>query len=116
MAERIEVIYKQNVTDPLGEGAKKSIKDFLDLEIGFIRTKQVYTVDIDLIGILEEVRQHFMKPVTITSGCRCANHNYRIGGAKDSQHIYGRAADIQVKDTPPEKVYEFIDGRFQGLF
>lgn len=58
----------------------------------------------DLVAILEEVRAHFGKPVHITSGCRCAVHNARVGGAKLSQHTYARASDITIRDVPPEDV------------
>ena len=43
---------------------------------------------------LEEVRTRLGKPVTITSGYRCPALNAAIGGAKDSQHMRGEAADF----------------------
>lgn len=67
------------------------------------------TVDVELIGILEQVREHFGKPVHINSGCRCVEHNTVIRGAKSSQHIIGRAADIVVNDTKPSEVAEFLE-------
>ena len=67
------------------------------------------TVDTETIRVLEIVRQQFMRPVYITSGCRCADHNYRIGGSQNSQHILGRAVDFKVKDVEPKEVYEFLD-------
>ncbi|RKY84511.1 phosphoribosylformylglycinamidine synthase [candidate division KSB1 bacterium] len=48
MAYRIEVIYKNNVLDPTGEGVKKSIKNFLHLGVDSVKTKQVYTIDAEL--------------------------------------------------------------------
>jgi len=67
------------------------------------------TVDAGLIDLLEEVRNHFDKPVVITSGCRCPEYNERVGGSAGSQHKLGRAADIIVADTDPEHVYAFLD-------
>lgn len=67
------------------------------------------TVDVILIMLLESVRRHFDKPVTITSGCRCEHHNNNVGGSSRSQHLLGRAADIVVKDVEPLKVYQFLD-------
>ena len=67
------------------------------------------TVDIGLIEILEKVRKHFGKPITINSACRCDNHNKAVGGADKSQHKLGRAADIVVKGKTPEQVAEFIN-------
>jgi len=74
------------------------------------------TVDVELISILETVRNHFGKSVTITSGNRCTAYNAKIGGAKASLHIESRAADFIVKDTDPEDVYnaltKFVGNRF----
>lgn len=33
-------------------------------------------------------------PVTVTSGCRCPDHNAEVGGGETSFHIRGKAADI----------------------
>lgn len=45
---------------------------------------------------LELVRALFNAPVVITSGYRCPALNAAVGGAKDSAHMYGRAADFIV--------------------
>lgn len=58
----------------------------------------------DLVEILEGIRAHYGKPIHVTSGCRCAAHNARVGGAKFSQHTYARASDIAIRDVPPEDV------------
>jgi uncharacterized protein YcbK (DUF882 family) len=67
------------------------------------------TVDTTLLNVLEEVRGYFGKPVTITSGCRCESHNKDVGGSQNSQHLYGRAADIVVAQTSPQSVYDFVN-------
>ena len=36
-------------------------------------------------------------PIIITSGYRCEVHNSAVAGARRSQHLLGRAADIKVK-------------------
>lgn len=68
------------------------------------------TVDAKLLQILERVRVQFNSPVIITSGCRCEVYNSLpiIGGAKKSLHLWGKAADIVVKDVEPKDVYEFL--------
>ena len=52
-------------------------------------------IDTALAELLERIREHFGKPVTITSAYRTPAHNAKAGGAKFSQHLYGRAADIR---------------------
>ncbi len=67
------------------------------------------TVDVDTLALLESIREHFMSPVTITSACRCADHNAAVGGAKHSQHVYGRAADIKVTGVSPLEISWFAE-------
>ena len=62
--------------------------------------------------MLEAIRVHFDKPVVITSGCRCPAHNEAEGGAPNSQHKLGRAADIVVADTEPDDVATFVERTF----
>lgn len=47
-----------------------------------------------LVTVLERLRALDGRPLKIVSGYRSAAYNRRIGGARNSQHIYGRAADI----------------------
>lgn len=64
------------------------------------------------INVLEPLRERF-GVIRITSGFRCYNLNERIGGARNSQHLTGEAADIHVGSTEVgKKMYEFI---FQNL-
>ena len=66
-------------------------------------------VDYELLRVLERVREHFDAPVVVTSGARCAAHNQSVGGSDRSQHLLGKAADIQVKGIDPKIVYQFLD-------
>ena len=61
-------------------------------------------VHYELVGRLQQLRDYFRAPVTITSGCRCPRYNLYVGGAPMSQHKRGTAADIIVKDVAPAKV------------
>lgn len=66
------------------------------------------TVDIKIPEILERVRTMYKSPITITSGCRCPTHNASVGGAANSLHTLGRAADFKVKDISSERVYKYL--------
>lgn len=44
--------------------------------------------------IFDKVREHFGKPIAITSGFRSKNLNIMIGGSVTSQHSEGKALDI----------------------
>lgn len=62
-------------------------------------------LNIRLVRLLEELRAELGgKPVTVTSGYRCPEHNRRVGGATASQHLLGNGADIVVNEVPAAKV------------
>lgn len=52
-------------------------------------------IDYELVCILQKIREVTGRPITINSGYRTASYNRRVGGASNSYHIYGRAADIK---------------------
>lgn len=47
-----------------------------------------------IIDKLNEIREAYGKPITLTSVKRCAAHNKAIGGAAKSAHVEGIAADL----------------------
>jgi uncharacterized protein YcbK (DUF882 family) len=70
---------------------------------------EVVTNLITLAKQLQVLRNHLGKPITITSGYRSKEHNMKIGGALDSFHVRGMAADIQVEGMKPKEVAEVIE-------
>lgn len=54
--------------------------------------------------VLQSIRSHFGKAVTVNSAYRTPQKNASVGGAAQSQHCYGTAADIVVKGVSPAKV------------
>lgn len=50
-------------------------------------------VDIELINLLQLIRSFMGVPININSGYRTQSYNRKIGGATNSYHMYGRAAD-----------------------
>ena len=55
-----------------------------------------YPVDIDMnmVKIADKIRARIGKPIPINSGLRCKTHNANVGGVSNSQHLYGKAADL----------------------
>ena len=45
-------------------------------------------------NVLDPLRERYGKPIIVNSGYRCAKHNKAVGGASNSQHMVGEAADI----------------------
>ena len=66
-------------------------------------------VDSELVNVLQKIRAHFGKAVTITSAYRTPGRNKAVGGETYSQHLYGRAADIKVKGVSPQKVAAYAE-------
>ena len=54
------------------------------------------------VNVLEPLRAKLGKPIQITSGYRSPAHNAAIGGAKNSLHTTGMAADIAVGAIPDQ--------------
>ena len=91
------------------DGSKKLSANFRVKEFACADGSDPIFVDSDLVNILQKIRTHFGKSVTITSAYRTPARNKAVGGVAYSQHLYGRAADISVKDTQPEKVASYAD-------
>lgn len=62
-----------------------------------------------LVQYLQQIRDHFGKPITITSGYRCIRHNSNIGSGTGSQHVKGNAADIVVHGVAPREVAKYAE-------
>ena len=60
-----------------------------------------------LVMVLETIRAHFGSPVVIHSAYRTPQYNAKVNGVAHSQHCYGMAADISVKDQTPAAVAAF---------
>lgn len=44
--------------------------------------------------VFQPLRNHFRRPIYVSSGYRSADLNTAIGGSKRSQHVEGRALDL----------------------
>ena len=66
-------------------------------------------IDTDLVDILQKIRSHFGKAVTITSAYRTPTRNKAVGGETYSQHLYGKAADIKVNGVSPKTVAAYAE-------
>lgn len=62
-----------------------------------------------LSAYLQQIREHFGKPLYITSGYRCATHNKAVGGASGSRHTKGQAADFYIKGVAPAEIAKYAE-------
>ena len=66
-------------------------------------------ISLRLVHILQCIRDHFGKPVTVNSAYRTEAYNATVGGAKASQHLRGTAADIAIKGVAPSAVAAYAE-------
>ena len=59
--------------------------------------------------VLQPIRDHYDRPVIVTSGYRSPRLNTAIGGSKSSQHCKGEAADFTVSGVSNIEVCRWIE-------
>ena len=63
----------------------------------------------ELAKNLQVLRDEVKKPIKITSGFRDPSFNKKIGGATQSRHITGQAADLKIEGYTPKQVASIIE-------
>ena len=67
-----------------------------------------------LLG-LERLRLRIGRPINISSGYRCPDHNRAVGGVWNSQHVKGTAADIYVDGMGVRELANICKQIFDGV-
>lgn len=69
-----------------------------------------------LAAVFEDIRALYGKPITIHSAYRTPEYNKKIGGARNSQHVQGRALDLAPpKGISLEKFYNDIKANVEDF-
>jgi uncharacterized protein YcbK (DUF882 family) len=58
---------------------------------------------------LQVLRDEIGESIHVNSGYRSPDYNRRIGGARNSQHLYARAADIRARTRSPQQLQVVIE-------
>ena len=96
------------------DGERRLAPDFKVRELRCRDGSDTVMVDEALMLLLQCIREHFGKPVHITSGYRTAAHNAAVGGSKSSQHLLGRAADFYVEGVDVAAVAAYAETLLPG--
>lgn len=91
------------------DGNKKLSKNFKVKEFACTDGTDPIFIATELVEVLQKIRAHFGKTVTITSAYRTPSKNKACGGTTYSQHQYGTAADIKVKGVTPKAVAAYAE-------
>ena len=91
------------------DGNKKLSTNFRVKEFACLDGSDPIFISTDLVTVLQKIRTHFGKAVTITSAYRTPTRNKAVGGTAYSQHLYGNAADIKVNGVSPARVAEYAE-------
>ena len=68
-----------------------------------------------LLEGLETLREAVGRPIFVTNGYRCPEHNEAVGGVEDSQHVQGKAADIWVDGYTAFALGQLCSEIFDGV-
>lgn len=96
------------------DGNKKLSINFRVREFACTDGSDPIFIDTELVNVLQKIRTHFGKSVTITSAYRTPPKNKAAGGEKYSQHLYGKAADIKVSGIAPKTVAAYAEKLLPG--
>ena len=91
------------------EGNVKIAPNFKASEFRCKDNSDVIFVAPALVDILQNIRDHYEKPVYINSAYRTPSYNKKVGGATYSQHLYGTAADIHINGVKPKDLAAYIE-------
>lgn len=101
------------VTDAKNGGKAGLIQDFLALPIP--EQNAIINNLKALAGQLERyVRDHYKRPVVISSGWRSRRVNSLVSKAKNSSHLTGKAADIIIVGTNMKEAEKYLDSKWSG--
>lgn len=87
---------------------KKLSKNFCAYEFACNDKSDKFLVSTELVEVLQQVRDHFGKPVQINSAYRSPAYNISIGGSSKSQHCLGTAADIRIAGVDPIRIALYV--------
>ena len=112
--EGVKNMYSVNVYNASTEGATKITNNFKVSE--FKSDSKIVLIHHTLPIALQMIREKLGKAINITNAYRTETHNKRVGGASNSFHLYGMAADIWARDITPVELAKLIDTMFPTTY
>ena len=110
---------KEQTVDEGWDGIKYFKKSEFKCKCG--RYCDGYPAEMDVVAVryADAIRKRIGKPLHVSSGLRCRQHNANVGGVSNSQHMLGTAIDLACPSgvTPAEmkKIAEEVMGNTGGI-
>lgn len=98
------------------DGTYAVSKNFQVHEFACKDGSEVTYIDSELVDVLQDIRNHFKRPVIINSAYRTPSYNKKVGGVNDSYHLQGKACDIVVNGIKPATVYKYLDEKYNNKY
>lgn len=82
-------------------------------------------VDVELLKVLNELREHFGRATSFNSACRCYRHNEKVQkvvnknyveGSSKSKHMQGIAVDVVVSNVSPDNVAKYLEEKYPNKY
>ena len=113
----ILVYTKQKEDKPVGvntyslkkDGETKLAANFRVREFKCKDGSDTILISDELVTLLQTIRDHFGAAVNINSAYRTKAHNTDAGGSPNSQHLYGKAADIWISGVTPLEIAQYAE-------
>ncbi|MDE6777617.1 MAG: DUF882 domain-containing protein [Oscillospiraceae bacterium] len=84
------------------QGNQSLSKNFKVKEFACKDGSDTVYIDNQLVWYLQKIRDNYGKAVVINSAYRTSSYNKKVGGATNSYHIKGMAADIRISGVSPK--------------
>lgn len=97
-----------NKVDSLYGKSWNAIKHFKESEFTCKCGCGLNNIQLEVVKIADEVREHFGSPAIVTSGTRCEKHNKEVGGVSNSRHLKGKAIDMYVQNVSWYDLLEYL--------
>ncbi len=91
------------------DGSKNITRNFKIKEFKCNDGSDIVKIDLKLAALLQDIRDYFNKPVTISSAYRTSSYNKKVGGSSQSLHLYGQAADISISGVSPREIARYAE-------
>lgn len=91
------------------DGPTKLSANFIVREFACGDGSDKILIDDQLVLILQKIRDHFGRPLNITSAYRNEAYNKKVGGVSSSYHTKGQAADIYISGVEPAAIAAYAE-------